>query len=296
MNKLVYDIGGSSIKYAIMSDEAIVIERGSENTPLDSFENFIAVIKKIYDCHKDKVDGIAISVPGTIDPKSGLILAPGALSFNYKVNLIDKIHEFTTYPVSIENDGKCAALAESWIGNLSNCKSGIVMVLGTGIGGGIILDGKLWSGSHFFAGEFSYLAQGEITGFENVFALKGSATALIMEFAKAKEIDFQTVDGKKVFELIVAEDEHAISALKKVAHNLALEMYNLQCIFDPEKICIGGGISQQPLLIEEIKKELDTIYSKLPFEVPHVIVENCKFYNDSNLIGALRNYELNKKL
>lgn len=117
-----------------------------------------------------------------------------------------------------------------------------------------------------------------------------------MEFAKAKEIDFQTVDGKKVFELIVAEDEHAISALKKVAHNLALEMYNLQCIFDPEKICIGGGISQQPLLIEEIKKELDTIYSKLPFEVPHVIVENCKFYNDSNLIGALRNYELNKKL
>ncbi|MEA4875389.1 ROK family protein [Anaerorhabdus sp.] len=295
MNKLVLDIGGSSIKYAIMNETADILERGNESTPLDSFESFISVIRKIYDKYKDDIDGIALSAPGTIDPKSGLILAPGALSFNYKVNLIDKIHEFTTYPVSIENDGKCAALAESWIGNLKNCKSGIVLVLGTGIGGGIILDGKLWSGSHFFAGEFSYLAQGELTGFDNVFALKGSATALVMEFSKAKKIDFSAVDGKKVFELIVAGDEDAISALKKVAHNLALEMYNLQCIFDPEKICIGGGISQQPLLIEEIKKELNTIYSKLPFEVPHVIVEQCMFYNDSNLIGALRNYEFNKK-
>ncbi|MEF9892182.1 ROK family protein [Anaerorhabdus sp.] len=295
MNKLVLDIGGSSIKYAIMNETADILERGNESTPLDSFESFISVIRKIYDKYKDDIDGIALSAPGTIDPKSGLILAPGALSFNYKVNLIDKIHEFTTYPVSIENDGKCAALAESWIGNLKNCKSGIVLVLGTGIGGGIILDGKLWSGSHFFAGEFSYLAQGELTGFDNVFALKGSATALVMEFSKAKKIDFSDVDGKKVFELIVAGDEDAISALKKVAHNLALEMYNLQCIFDPEKICIGGGISQQPLLIEEIKKELNTIYSKLPFEVPHVIVEQCMFYNDSNLIGALRNYEFNKK-
>lgn len=295
MNKLVLDIGGSSIKYAIMNETADILERGNESTPLDSFESFISVIRKIYDKYKDDIEGIALSAPGTIDPKSGLILAPGALSFNYKVNLIDKIHEFTTYPVSIENDGKCAALAESWIGNLKNCKSGIVLVLGTGIGGGIILDGKLWSGSHFFAGEFSYLAQGELTGFDNVFALKGSATALVMEFSKAKKIDFSAVDGKKVFELIVAGDEDAISALKKVAHNLALEMYNLQCIFDPEKICIGGGISQQPLLIEEIKKELNTIYSKLPFEVPHVIVEQCMFYNDSNLIGALRNYEFNKK-
>ncbi len=167
MNKLVLDIGGSSIKYAIMNETADILERGNESTPLDSFESFISVIRKIYDKYKDDIDGIALSAPGTIDPKSGLILAPGALSFNYKVNLIDKIHEFTTYPVSIENDGKCAALAESWIGNLKNCKSGIVLVLGTGIGGGIILDGKLWSGSHFFAGEFSYLAQGELTGFDN---------------------------------------------------------------------------------------------------------------------------------
>lgn len=296
MNKLVLDVGGSSIKYAIMSDDATIVERGSEVTPLDSLDNFLMILKSIILKYESKIDGIAISAPGTIDPKSGLILAPGALSYNYRVNLIDKIHEFINLPVAIENDGKCAALAESWLGNLQGCDSGIVMVLGTGIGGGIILNGKLWSGSHFFAGEFSYLALGELSSFNNVFAMKGSATALVMEYAKSKNLNYKTVDGKKVFELISTNDEDAIAALKTIAHNLALEMYNLQCIFDPEKICIGGGISQQPILLIEVKKKLEVLYSKLPFEVPHVVVEHCKFYNDSNLIGALRNYEFNKKI
>lgn len=191
MNKLVMDIGGSSIKYAVMDDKAHVIERGSKQTPLDTLDNLLNVIKEIYQIHEAKVDGIAISAPGTINPTTGLILAPGALTYNYRVNLIDKIHEFTSIPVAIENDGKCAALAESWIGNLKGYRSGIVLVLGTGI---------------------------------------------------------------------------------------------------------GGGISQQPELIKQINSELNEIYNKLPFEVPHAVVEHCMFYNDSNLIGALRNYELNKKL
>lgn len=293
MKKLVFDVGASAIKYALMDNEATIFEKGKEETPQESFTQFIGIIKKLYYKYEKEIDGIAFSIPGTIDSTTGQIYAPGGLLYNENVNLAKQIHTFTDLPVALENDGKSAALAETWKGNLKDCQDGVVIVIGSGIGGGIIKDGKIWKGKHLFAGEFSYIFQKDGDSFiHNVWAMNGSTTALIMEVASKKEVEMKTLDGIAVFKMIEQGDKDAVLALQNLAKSLATGIYNLQCILDPERILIGGGISQQPLLLEKIQEELDNIYRKIPFTIPHSQVQTCCYYNDSNLIGALYNYLL----
>ena len=290
MKKLVFDVGASAIKYALMDDYANIHEKGSVPTPHDTLEHFLEELKGIYGIFKGKIDGIAISIPGTIDAKTGQIYAPGGLAYNENVNLINEMRSFTQLPIAMENDGKSAALAELWMGNLQGCEDGVVLVLGSGIGGGIIKDGRLWKGKHLFAGEFSYIMGDKADGFTDVWAMKASTTALIMKVAQKKAMDMKELNGYQIFQMIQDKDEAACEALDEVCDSIAKGIFNLQCILDPEKILIGGGISKQPILLEKIQEKLDTLYAKLPFDVPHASVSTCRFYNDSNLIGALYNF------
>ncbi|WP_288479092.1 ROK family protein [uncultured Clostridium sp.] len=293
MKKLVLDIGGTLIKYAVMNKEAKIFQRGELPTPLDSIESLMKKITELYNSLKDEVNGIAISMPGNIDTKTGQIYSPGALTYNANVNIVDKIQEHINVPVSVENDGKSAALAEVWMGNLKNFKDGVVMILGTGIGGGIIKDRKIHKGNNFFAGEFSFILQdAKELDFNSAFALTGSTSALINEVSKKKNIDIKDLNGYKVFSMIEEKDSEVLEIFEKFTTNIAIQIYNLQCILDPEKFLIGGGISKQPILLEKIKENLEKIYEKIPFDIPHAVVDTCKHYNDSNLIGALYNYYL----
>ena len=293
MKKLVLDIGGTLIKYAVMDKEAKIFQRGELPTPLDSIESLMKKITELYNSLKDEVNGIAISMPGNIDTKTGQIYSPGALAYNANVNIVDKIHEHINVPVSVENDGKSAALAEVWMGNLKNFKDGVVMILGTGIGGGIIKDRKIHKGNNFFAGEFSFILQdAKHLDFNSAFALTGSTSSLINEVSKKKNIDIKDLNGYKVFSMIEEKDSEVLEIFEKFTTNIAIQIYNLQCILDPEKFLIGGGISKQPILLEKIKENLEKIYEKIPFDIPHAVVDTCKYYNDSNLIGALYNYYL----
>ena len=290
MKKLVFDIGASAIKYALMDDAAKIYEKGKVPTPKEDLEHFLLALKSVYEQYQNEIDGIAISAPGTIDSELGKIYAPGGIAYNENVNLVEQMHTFTTLPIALENDGKSAALAETWKGNLQDCKDGVVLVLGTGIGGGIIKDKQLWKGSHLFAGEFSYVLYGEGNDFHDVWAMNGSTTALIMEVAKMKGLDMHQINGEEIFALIEQKDEDACQALRHLAHSVARGMFNIQCMLDPEKILIGGGISQQPILCAYIQEALDALYKGIPFDIPKVQLDTCKFYNDSNLIGALYNF------
>lgn len=292
MNILVLDVGGSAIKWAVMDDEASIIEKGDVKTPLDSFENFLKAIVKLYENKKD-VEGIAISLPGNIDVSTGQVYAPGALSFNANRNIADEIHKVIKLPVSVENDGKCAALAEVWKGKLKDHKDGIVLIIGTGIGGGVVIDRRVLKGKHFFAGEFSYLfTDANNPNFGSAFALTGSASALCNNYAALKNIDSKEVNGKLVFEKVKENEAEALEVLDRMTKALAVQIYNLQCSFDPELILIGGGVSKQEILLEKIKEKLEEIYAGIPpfFTIPHAVVDTCEYFNDSNLIGALYHY------
>lgn len=287
MHKLVFDIGATAIKYAIMDNQANILEKGQKATFQDSFSSFKSQLETIYLEYKDQVDGIALSLPGTIDSKKGQIYAPGGLLYNANINLIDEMRSFTSLPISMENDGKSAALAEVWKGNLQDINDGVVLVLGTGIGGGIIKDRKLWKGSHLFAGEFSFIATSGQVSMDSVFAMKGSTTSLIRGVAARKGVDASTLDGHKIFKMIETNDQDAKDSLDDMCSALATQIYNIQCILDPEKVLIGGGISQQSIVLETINKHLDDLFNSIPFDIPRAKIDTCKFYNDSNLIGAL---------
>jgi predicted NBD/HSP70 family sugar kinase len=293
MNYLVFDVGGSAIKYALMSENAEFLEKGKVPTPLDEIDNFVEAIGTIYDKYKERISGIAMSMPGRIDSEKGYIYNGGSLHYNVEKNIVDILQKRCPVPIVIENDGKCAALAEVWRGNLKDCDDAMVVVLGTGIGGGIIKDKKLHKGKHFTAGEFSFLFTSSEAFEENkpsIWAWEGGALALCTQVAKAKNLSASEVDGVKVFDYVNSGDEEVLNILDDFCRRLSMQLFNLQYIFDPEKIAIGGGISQQDILIEYIEKNIEKISKQIPFRVAKPQVVRCKFFNDSNLIGALYNY------
>ena len=109
----------------------------------------------------------------------------------------------------------------------------------------------------------------------------------------AEKINADEIDGIKFFKAVNDGDETAIECLNKVTRRIAVQISNIQRIFDPEKIAIGGGISAQEIFVESIRKNLNEIYDESIVKLPHVEIVACKFLNDANLIGALQ-YFLDK--
>ena len=256
---LVLDIGGSSIKYALMTNEGAFLEKDKVKTPLDSIESFVEVIGKIYDNYKNQIKGIAISMPGVIDAERGYAYTGGFLTYNSNKEIVKILQKRCPVKITIENDGKCAALAELWQGSLKGCKYGAVIVLGTGVGGGIIVDGKVHRGRNFFSGEFSYMRNnaGIKNDIHNLWVMNNGSAALTKVFAEKKGLNPEEVDGFRVFESINSGDEETLDILDGFANNIAAQIINIQCVFDPERVSIGGGISEQPILIEYINKKLE---------------------------------------
>lgn len=294
MQYLVFDIGGTFIKYALMEDDFNIVDRGSEATPLDSQENFVEVLKKIYDNYKDKIYGIAVSMPGRIDPFKGYAYTTGALLHSMETDLVKLFRQFTNLPVSFENDAKCAVLAEVERGALQNIKDALVLVFGSGVGGGVVKDGKLHRGYNFAAGEFSFILNKTRENKLEHFALSANTMSLVKKFAVRKNVPTQSLDGKKVFDLVENGDEDAIESLIEFCDTIVIQLFNLQYIYDPEVIAIGGGISAREVFIDMLTERIDVLESQLPFKISTPRVTVCKYRNDANLLGALIHFKENK--
>ena len=290
-NYLVIDVGGTAIKYAVMNQDLSISDRGNIKTPYEGVKKYLDTIEGIYRLYETAVCGIAMSVPGIIDTERGVAMTGGALTYINNTPLVSLLSERCKTKVTIENDGKCAALAEAWKGNLSKCKDGIVLLLGTGVGGGIIKDGNLHKGKHFSAGEFSFWILGQDTADDkNLWGSVSGNRYLLKRVAAAINTSIDELDGYKVFDLANQGNQEVLRVLDEFTAVIAKQIFNLQVIYDPERIAIGGGISRQKLLLRLIRKHLDYNYDNFPYDIPHAEVVECKFNNDANLIGALKNF------
>ena len=297
---LVIDAGGTFIKYAIMDDNAVIMEKGKEPTPdykTQTLEDYLQVLDRIILPYKNEISGIAVSMPGMLDSNTGYCMSAGYLMYCQKMNMKAILEDRFGLPVTIENDGKCAALAEKWRGSLQNIENGAVLVIGTGMAGGLIINGKLYRGNHFTAGEYSFMAidarhtekEESYWGFDN------GVLGLIRRVSAATGWDEDSLDGIKIFEAANAGDEKVLSALNDYTKALAVQVYNLTILLDLDQISVGGGISQQPLLLEMIQKNYDTfmettLMNEYNSSLPKTKLTNCMFYNDANLIGALYHF------
>lgn len=288
--KLTIDIGGSSLKYAVIDDTHNLYNKGEEKVPNDSLIHLLELIKKIISKFPN-IDGVAISLPGNLNNITGEIITGGALTYNNGINFYEAFKSISDLPVSIENDGKCAALAEATVGNLKDYKDGIVLVLGSGIGGGIIKDHKLHKGKDSFAGEFSFMMMSDnALHINHCWAMKASTTGLIINVAKLKGLSMDELNGRIIFQMINDHDEDALKGFDQFLTSLAIGIFNLNAIYNPDRFLIGGGISKQPILIESLRRKMNELSKGLPFNIPNIDIDVCKYHNDSNLIGALINF------
>ena len=186
-------------------------------------------------------------------------------------------------------------MAESWVGALAHTDHGIVLVFGTGVGGGLIINNRLHRGSSGIAGEFSFVQQTDACHQPAAyFGASGSVLSLVSEGERVKGMEKGTLSGELLFQLIEEGDKELQGVLEKYCDTIALHLFNLQYIFDPETFAIGGGISEQKRFIQEIEKSIDRLKEKHTYHLAVPKIVPCKFRNDANLIGALMNHHLNK--
>ncbi len=313
---LVFDVCATFVKYAWMTEDGFIEEKGKLPTPNklgDGVDDFLESIGSIYDKYKlvGSVEGIAMGLPGQVDVEKGIVYGGGGLRYMDDVPLGRLLSSRCDgVKVSLENDAKCTALAEVWLGNAKNVQDACVLVFGTGIGGGIIKNRKVHRGTHLLAGEISYSLEGmtrddlnAVTPIEKIISLeeandripfvqaaKCSTFGLSWRVARAKGIPVDEVDGEKIYQWVEAGDPVATKVLEDVYFDIAKMCINLYVTFDPEVILIGGGISAQPAFVAGIQKYIDRL-KPLTKVYASIKIDVCKFLNDSNLIGALYNFK-----
>ncbi len=290
MNYLTLDIGGSSIKYAIINQDGQILERGNTIAPREGIDQFINTIGDLYDQYANNVVGMAISMPGAINPEKGIAYTGGAYSYIKDMNIVEMLQARCPLPITIGNDAKCAANAEVGFGCLKDVDDAVVIILGTGIGGCIVLNGQVHVGKHFSSGEFSWMRTDGDDGnnVERNWSTLNGISGLLTVVQEELETD-QVYNGKEIFAMANEGNEQVLAALDKFCNRLATQIYNLQALFDPEKVAIGGGISAQPLLLELVDKHIEAMYQtglehNSPIARPVVVA--CQFLNDANLLGA----------
>lgn len=289
MNYLAIDVGGTFTKHAIITDECQIVKRDKSPTIVEPLEDLITSMVNIYEKYKGSVEGIALSMAGIIDSETGFMYTGGNLTCITNLNIVEVLEKRCGVPVTVENDAKCAALAEVWKGSLMDVNDAIVVVCGTGVGGAVIHDRKVIKGFHNMAGEFSYVmtdAQPEYA-LDNSFAGNTGIKSLIRAVSKSTGIPEEELDGEQIFSMANRGVEKAMAGIGEYVKHLAIQINNYQFILDPEKIVIGGGISVQPLFLQMLKEELKKINEVYPWDLPMADVAVCKFFNDANLIGAV---------
>lgn len=282
---LAFDIGGTFIKYGVVNEQTKILESNKVKTPETLYE-LSDIIKRVSDLYPDVI-GVAVSCPGAVSDE-GIIYGSSSIPYIHGPNMKDLIKQIVRLPVFIDNDANCVANAEAWAGFAKGKKDALVVVIGSGIGGAIIKDGHIHKGANLHGGEFGYmLLTSNVKSSDDVWARVASTKALVKKVAQKKEIDYKTLSGKKVYTLAELGDEDCIEAIDEFYHLLALGIFNLQYIYDPEVILIGGGISEREELIDKIDEKLNKIVSTIDLANIKPHISACKFRQNANLLGAV---------
>lgn len=291
MSILAIDIGGSSFKIGIVTLEGAVLYKEEQVNKRINKELFLNDISEIIERMREghDIEGIALSVPSGVNPSTGEIMLDGCMPFLKGFSLSQYLSSRFKLPVHSDNDGNCAALAEAWIGGGASCQDIALVVIGTGIGGGIIKNKKVHSGAHWVGGEigygiFDYNDQtGTFTSWSDNGAIFGLSERIRLKTG-------QVFSGKEIFDRADKGDAYLQQEVERFFQYNALGIFNLQYTFDPEMIFIGGGISTREGFIDRIYEKLDALLKIMPHATVRPIIKPAVFGNDANLIGAVYNY------
>ncbi len=284
MSVLCFDIGGSAVKYGLFHNENL-IEQAKFTTPVNwelMVAEMQAVKKKFEETHI--LSGVAISSPGAVNQVTGMIDGASAVPYIHHFEINKALENALGLPVTIENDANCSGLAEVAFGVAKNEDSALFIVLGTGVGGCLIIDNKVHHGHQLHGGEFGYM----LLDGERSFSELGSAVNMARRY---NEVMLTDLSGEEVFAAAVAGDEVALKEVETFYHYLALGIYNLQHAFDPACIVIGGGVSAKADLVAEVNHRIQAIKATVEIATLTPDVRVCQYHNDANLLGAVVNFK-----
>lgn len=282
------DIGGTSIKHGILDKNikfitsgeiATEAQKGGKNI-LEKVINIVSEYKKEY-----TLSGICISTAGMVDCEKGEIIHASDLIPNYTGTQIKKtLEDIFSIPCEVENDVNCAGLAEYFSGSAKGSSISLCLTIGTGIGGSIIINDRVFHGFSGSACEVGYMNM-----FKGKFEDLGATSILVKKVAKLKNCSENDIDGKLIFEMAKNNDEDCIKAIDEMVDILGMGIANICYVINPEVVVLGGGImAQKDYLYDKIRLSLDkylipTISSKTKLEF-------AKNQNKAGMLGAYYNF------
>ncbi len=307
MSKYVFgiDVGGTTVKCGLFTENGEALDKWE--IPTDTADNGCRILKDIADTilarcaeksiDKSMVSGIGIAVPGPV-LKNGDV--PFAVNLHWGYTKVGQImEEYTGIPTVTGNDANVAALGELWCGGGRGTEDMVMITLGTGVGGGVIINGRMVSGVHGAGGEIGHMCIDPVDpeacncGNHGCLEQKASATGIVRlareELAHAKKetvLCAETVTAKDVFDAYAKNDPVAENVVKKMADYLGRAMAAIAATIDPEKFVIGGGVSKagQPL-IDAIRTSYDSYCFPACKEAQIVLAE---LGNDAGIFGSAR--------
>ncbi|HEL0602457.1 TPA: ROK family protein [Streptococcus equi subsp. zooepidemicus] len=281
MTLLCIDIGGTSTKFATCRKGKL--EKQSSRPTPHSLEGFYRMLdERLAYYRTEKLSGIAISSPGAVNKKTGSVEGASALPYIHGFPIRQDLEKRFGLPISMENDANCAALAESALGAGQGASSIAMLVLGTGVGGSLVINGRIHYGAHLFGGEFGFMVMNERY---QTFSELGTVVNMAKRYSQIIN-DGKSYTGKEVLELADQGDPVALKERQVFLQSLAMGVFNIQHAFDPEMILIGGGVSQADFLLPALEAELDKLYQIVSISDLRPQLAICHFKNEANLLGA----------
>lgn len=285
MKIAAYDIGGTSLKMGVVSDKGDIIAKDKCVIPNFSGDYILTAILNWLEAHTE-CEGVALSVPGYVNPHSGFITMGGSLRDFDNFALQEWLQTKTGLPVSVENDANCALLAERWLGKAQTMRNFLMMTIGTGIGGAIFCNGALAHGHRFRAGEFGYMLSERAGAARlNSYTMNENCTLAVLRrrYAFIMDKNPDEVSGEEIFEEYDRGNKICERLVNQFYQDLCSGIYNLAHLFDPECLFLGGGITERPVFIDELKQHLQ--WYGLTIDVV-----GAHHGNSAGLLGAVYHY------
>ncbi len=286
MRILTFDIGGTFIKYGIVGDDFKLLE--THKVPTEAEKGGQELIEKIIgivESSKD-IDRVAVSTCGQVDSENGIVVnAPGYIPYYTGMMVKKLIENRTGYPTFVENDVNAAAMGEAMFGAAKGSDDFICLTYGTGIGGAIFADGRLYKGFSSSAGEIGHMvthAGGKQCncGGEGCYECYASANALI---SAVNRVSKKPLDAFSIFDKDNFEKPEIRSEIDKWIDEIIVGLMNIIYIFNPSLILLGGGIMNEDYIIELIDRK---IYNRLMPNYRNVNILRTRLGNDAALLGA----------
>ena len=300
------DIGGTSVKLGLVDEHGRILCSEAYDVAFDRYETPIleTVLKSMklflaeHKIMEQELEGIGVSATGGIDTVNGVVIGSAGHIQNWEGSRIkDEMEKTFHLPTAVLNDANAAALGEMWIGAAAGHRNVIVMTVGTGVGGGIIVDSKILLGANGLAGEIGHIVinnDGELCSCGNHGCLEhyGSTAALIRRVRDAASrgkiilSEEHEVNGRFIFSEAKKGNVVMLELLDSWINDIASGLVGLVHIFNPELILIGGGVSaQKELFIDRLREKV--MAGCMPHFGKYLELKAAELGNDAGLIGAV---------